>query len=574
MIGCKGGEKVQKQSEKQLLLIILSIICAIIFSGASVACSDADLTVNKVASDTQPYVGHNVNFTITATNNGPDDASNVQVKDHLPSGLEYLSSTASVGSYDSDTGIWYIGNLASDTSKTLNIKVKVLQSGQIINKACITGAEYDPNPCNNQGSVKVCGKLDADLAITKNVDVSSQYVGQNVNFTLTATNNGPIYAWAVTVNDLLPTGLEYLSSTASIGSYDDDTGIWSIGFLAKDCQATLNIVAKVLQTGTMTNCASISGGLDDLNLTNNQACAQVCGVARSDLGITKEIDKNNPNLGDTINFTLTAINKGPQNATGVIVKDTLPEGLKFISTDPAANYDAKTGIWTIGDLSVGETAILTIKAQITLSNKEMENTAVISGDEYDPDPSNNSDSVIVISNPAADLNIDKTSNKSSATVGDTVNFYITITNSGPDAAAKVRVIETLPDGFSYKSSTASQGSYDPETGIWTIGNLANGASAQLNIAAQAVEAGTIVNTAVVESDTFDPNSNNNSSSVTVEVKAKEVPSAAGNPEQESVSAQTQEQVIAETVPMQTTGTPLLPLLVAALLVIGGMFKRK
>ena len=572
----------QVQSEKRLLLIILTIIGAVIFSGASAA-THTDLAVNKVVSDTHQYVGQNVNYTITATNNGPNDASCVKVKDHLPSGVEYVSSSASTGSYDSGTGVWYIGNLASDTSETLNITAKILQSGQITNTARITGAVYDPKPCNNQASAKVCGELYADLAITKNVDVSSQYVGQNVNFTLTATNNGPIYAWEVTVNDLLPAGLEYVSSSASAGSYDKDTGIWNIGFLPKDCQATLNIVAKVLQTGSMTNCASISGGLDDLNQTNNKACAEVCGVASSDLAITKDVNNSNPDLGDTINFTLTAINKGPQNATGVVVKDVLPSGLKFLSADPAANYDATTGVWTIGDLSVGETAILNIKALVTLSNKEMENAAVISGNEYDPNTSNNSDSVSVISNPAADLSIDKTSNKSSATVGDTVNFYITVTNSGPDAAANVKVLETLPNGFTYQSSTASQGSYDPETGIWTIGSLTNKESAQLTIIAQAVEAGTIINTAVVKSDTFDPNSNNNSSSATVEVKAKEVPSAAGNPEQEVTSViGNSEQVMstetqdlsAETVPMQTTGTPLLPLLVAGLLVIGGMFRRK
>ena len=76
-------------------------------------------------------------------------------------------------------------------------------------------------------------------------------------------------------------------------------------------------------------------------------------IARADLGITKEVNNNHPNLGDTIAFTFTAINKGPQNATEVVMKDILPAGLKFLSADLGVAYNSTTGVWTIGNLSVG-----------------------------------------------------------------------------------------------------------------------------------------------------------------------------------------------------------------------------
>ena len=137
----------QKQSENRLFLIILAVFCAIIFSGVSTACSSADLSVNKTVNETHPYVGHDMNFTITATNNGPNDANFVKVKDTLPSGLEYVSSTASVGSYDNSTGIWFIGNLNNGKSETLNIIAKNVESmGQMTNKVRIYGAQCDPNP--------------------------------------------------------------------------------------------------------------------------------------------------------------------------------------------------------------------------------------------------------------------------------------------------------------------------------------------------------------------------------------------------------------------------------------------
>jgi len=64
-------------------------------------------------------VGSNVTFTVTATNNGPSDASGVQVTDQLPAGLTYVSSTPSAGTYTSGTGVWDIGTLANGGSATL-----------------------------------------------------------------------------------------------------------------------------------------------------------------------------------------------------------------------------------------------------------------------------------------------------------------------------------------------------------------------------------------------------------------------------------------------------------------------
>ena len=57
-------------------------------------------------------VGSNVDFTVTATNAGPSNASGVQVTDLLPPGLTFVSATPSIGTYNSVTGVWNIGGLA------------------------------------------------------------------------------------------------------------------------------------------------------------------------------------------------------------------------------------------------------------------------------------------------------------------------------------------------------------------------------------------------------------------------------------------------------------------------------
>lgn len=69
-------------------------------------------------------------------------------------------------------------------------------------------------------------------------------------------------------------------------------------------------------------------------------------------------------------------------------------------------------------------------------------------------------------------------------VGTNGTFRVTVANAGPDTATGVEVTDLLPAGLVFQSATASQGSYNSGTGLWTVGSLANGASATLDITAQ------------------------------------------------------------------------------------------
>ncbi len=94
--------------------------------------------------------------------------------------------------------------------------------------------------------------LSADLSLTKTVDNATPNDGDVVNFTITVKNDGPHSATGLEVTDVLPTGLDFNSATASQGSYDHNTGIWTVGTLAANATATLQIATKV----NVTNCIS------------------------------------------------------------------------------------------------------------------------------------------------------------------------------------------------------------------------------------------------------------------------------------------------------------------------------
>jgi uncharacterized repeat protein (TIGR01451 family) len=95
-------------------------------------------------------------------------------------------------------------------------------------------------------------------------------------------------------------------------------------------------------------------------------------------------------------------------------------------------------------------------------------------------------------------------------------YTIIVHNNGPDTAEGVVATDVMPAGIVFVSATPSQGSFDPGSGLWTIGTLVNGATATLQIIGIVVAIGPITNTSTVTSETPDPDLANNSSTATID----------------------------------------------------------
>ncbi|HPO57015.1 MAG TPA: SdrD B-like domain-containing protein [Ignavibacteriaceae bacterium] len=85
---------------------------------------EADLKIQKTASKSNPDDNEIITYTIVVTNDGPATATNVEVRDVIPAGLDFITSAASQGGYDDITGLWSVGTLASGASATLTLTVK------------------------------------------------------------------------------------------------------------------------------------------------------------------------------------------------------------------------------------------------------------------------------------------------------------------------------------------------------------------------------------------------------------------------------------------------------------------
>lgn len=125
---------------------------------------DADLQISKSADSASVNVGDEVTFTVTVTNNGPSDASEVVVTDNLPASATLVSATASQGSCSgSGPVICDIGDLANGDSATITVVITADVEGTLTNQTEVEALNNDPDPANNTATASVTVTLAPSL---------------------------------------------------------------------------------------------------------------------------------------------------------------------------------------------------------------------------------------------------------------------------------------------------------------------------------------------------------------------------------------------------------------------------
>jgi uncharacterized repeat protein (TIGR01451 family) len=124
-----------------------------------------------------------------------------------------------------------------------------------------------------------------------------------------------------------------------------------------------------------------------------------------------------------------------------------------------------------------------------------------------------------------DLTLTLTDTPDPVTVGDMITYTLTVNNGGPNSAADVTVVDTLPAGATYQSATPSQGSCMQANGFVTceLGSVANGAAATITLVVATTQTGTANNNAVVYATSGDPNVINNVAAATTQVNPSVTP---------------------------------------------------
>ena len=485
----------------------------------------ADMIIHQAADNLNPSVGDELVLTITATNNGPRDATGVQIVDLLSGGLNYLNDDSG-DRYDHTTGIWDIGELPAsgpDNTVTLTITAEVMRTGKVLNVAAVTGSDlYDPDHSNNSAALIFNGGTQSDLAISQTIDNLRPEAGDVVAVTLTVTNNSVDDATGVQIEELLPVGLSYESTTIPPDNYDQNTGVWSVGDLASGDGAELQLTLTVDSIDEIILTAAITGSDQaDSDPTNNRSTIVINQDLlghpyAADLALYKLANQPAVDVGGQAVFTLLVRNNGPDDAGNVEIDDLLPDGLDLQSAIPSrGSYDDASELWQVGTLPAGALAMMEMIVAVTQAGDQDNTADIVSLSEFDPDGRNDFDTRSV-TGLAADILVNKTVDNDTAYVGDPVVFSITLTNNGPNDANGVRVLDQLPAGLNHQLSVPSQGTYDPDTGVWEIGDLSNEASVTLQITAVVDQSGDMTNTATITASIpTDINTDNNSDDATV-----------------------------------------------------------
>ncbi|MFD2564890.1 T9SS type B sorting domain-containing protein, partial [Aquimarina rubra] len=486
--------------------------------------NEVDLVVAKTVDNATPDEGGTVNYTITVTNNGPAQATTVSITDQLPVGVTYVSDIPSQGTYDDTTGIWTVGDIDSGNSVTLVLEatVDVGTSGDTITNTvtAVTLDQTDNDTTADDPSEDIVVNNEVDLVVAKTVDNATPDEGGMVNYTITVTNNGPAQATTVSITDQLPVGVTYVSDTPSQGSYDDTTGIWTVGDIDNGNAVTLVLEATVnvgTSGDTITNTVTgVTLDQTDNDTTADDPSEDIVVNNEVDLVVAKIVDNATPDEGGTVNYTITVTNNGPAQATTVSITDQLPVGVTYVSDTPSqGSYDDTTGIWTVGDIDSGNTVTLVLEATVDAGTSGDTITNTVTGvtlDQMDNDTTADDASEDIVVNNDADLVISKIVSNSNPSEGETITYTITVTNNGVAQATNLIVNDQLPSGVTYVDDTPSQGNYVPASGDWNVGILDNGDTATIDIQAS-VDIGTsgdtIVNSITVTSDQNDPNITNN-----------------------------------------------------------------
>jgi len=505
----------------------------------------------------------NLVYTVTATNNGPSNASGVSVRDNnllpanLPAGVTFVSAVGDGGStYNQATGIWTINTLASAATRTLTVTVTVSAAAvpQTYNNSVQVASinETDSNPNNNTSSASTVFNRSVDIQVTKTATAGPIIAGSgpgNLVYTVTARNNGPSNATGVALSDAgiltanLPAGVTFVSATGSGSStFNAATGIWTIGNMASSGTAILTVVltvgASAADSLVISNTASLSTVTEtDSNALNNTQTVTTNVDRRVDIVVTKTANASTVNAGSGMGnlvYTVTATNAGSSDATGVTLSDfnilaaNLPAGVSFVSAigSNGSTFNSSTGIWTIGNLAAGAARTLTITLTVAATAADglsIANTATVATvTETETNLQNNSKAVTSRVVGVVDLVVVKTGAPNPVLSPGILTYTVVVTNHGTAAATGVVLTDNLGPGMTYSSATTTKGTVVNANGIVTtsIGTLNAGASATMTLYASVNVSmdGTLVNTAVATADQPDLHPNNNTSSIQTQTK--------------------------------------------------------
>lgn len=491
------------------------------------------LEIAKKADAETYQVGDEIVYTISVTNPVADSvARDVVMTDTLPDITELtdVSATATAGepavTKDGNAFTVKLGELAGGETLTVTVKASAVDTGEAVNTATATGNDENGNPVDPVEDTEIVTITPGEttLAVTKTADAENYLPGDAVTYTIAVTNTGESPAMNVTLTDILPVYLKAAdTSPATLAGADGavlktwdalpENGVYSLDddsiMLDAGETWTLTIRAIAVEPGF----AIVNSVVADSDNSDPAEDDESIDIISPKLDVAKIANVERAQIGDIVEYTITAKNTGTADVVNATITDLMPSNMTW--TAPAVLKDGKGavlaswdnepegGVYSPADgiaLKPNESIVLTVKATAMAAGLA-ENTAVATGEDTNGDPVDPAEDKETVPVATPEVTITKTADAGYYQVGDTVTWTITVANNAADTTAhNVVVSDAIPAGIDGATSTI--GTIEDSTFTWTIGELPYGVTKTAQISGVATEAaiGNVTNTAKVTHD--------------------------------------------------------------------------
>ncbi|WP_134765679.1 DUF11 domain-containing protein, partial [Nocardioides sp. 1609] len=441
-------------------------------SSTTSAITRADLVLTK-SGPARAVAGDVVEYTVTATNNGPSSARDVVVTDDLPDGTVLVSSPdCALQPGSTATAACAFGTVPVGGVVTTTLRVRVAASqadgSTVTNRAQVSSTTIDPTPGNNAAAAATVVDTRTDLAVTKTATPDTLVAGQEAVYTVAVTNNGPSDARTLSLVDTLPPGVTLVSATTPAGTC---TGTATVtcerGVLAAD--ATWTVTVRVLvgagTTATQVNAVTVSSATPETTPADNSFQLPSAVTVAGDVSVVKTVQPTPVVPGRQVVFGLTAVNNGPSTTPGTVLTDPLPAGLSgatvTVRPSSAGACDVVGGTVTcaLGALTPGQPVTATVTAILApgYAAASLSNTATITSAVADPTPGNDTSTVTTPVTPEADLTVTKRADTATIVAGEPFEYTVEVGNAGPSVARDVVVTDQVPTDLTITSATVGVG---------------------------------------------------------------------------------------------------------------------
>ncbi|MGH2635138.1 MAG: COG1361 S-layer family protein [Actinomycetota bacterium] len=363
-----------------------------------------DVSITKSASAITVAPGGSFTYSVTVTNNGAAPAQSVVVTDTVPAGLTIGNVTGPNCSVNGQTVTCNVGTLAAGASATITISVTATAQAcpSVSNTAHVSFQGGPGGGSADSNAVAVGVTCTPGVSITKSASAVTVASGGSFSYTVQVSNTGSGPAQNVVVTDTVPAGLTIGNVTGPNCSVNGQTVTCNVGTLAAGATATITISV----TATAGACPSVvnrarvtfadgtggNGSADSNPVTVGVNCETDVQIVKNSDAPGRGIDS-----GDSFTYSITVSNDGSSTAEGVVVTDTIPDGLEIDGVSgPNCSVNGQVVTCNVGDLAAG--ASITITIDVTADDDAcpaVENFAHVEWNDGEETSSEDSNTVVV-----------------------------------------------------------------------------------------------------------------------------------------------------------------------------------